>query len=207
MWKYTHIFHMTYIWNRLRMLLGYTGCILTIYIRNWRFTGLFWDFWGSLRLLCDPKIGRKLLLGQKYSLVSFETSKEAVCQKEEFHDLVFWGCNSGWLRIHFFFMYWILNTIDFKTWLFLKSSTVSTLKTWKKIIRCRDWMFEGINQFWNILNSMPKTPDHEILPFDKQLSYMFKFHLECICALKVICSQSWGHIDALKNLRSPKTSL
>ena len=24
-------------------------------------------------------------------------------------------------------------------------------------------MFEGINQFWNILNSMPKTPDHEIL--------------------------------------------
>ena len=27
----------------------YTGCILTIYIRNWRVTGLFWDFWGSLR--------------------------------------------------------------------------------------------------------------------------------------------------------------
>ena len=75
-----------------------TGCILTIYIRNWHFTGLFWDFWGSLRLLCDPKIGRKLLLGQKYSLVSFDTSKEAVCQKEEIHDLVFWGCNSGWLK-------------------------------------------------------------------------------------------------------------
>ena len=24
-------------------------------------------------------------------------------------------------------------------------------------------MFEGINQFWNILNSMPKTPDHKII--------------------------------------------
>ena len=33
-------------------------------------------------------------------------------------------------------------------------------------------MFEDINQFWNILNFMPKTPDHEILPFDKQLPYM-----------------------------------
>ena len=30
-----------------------------------------------------------LLLGQKYSLVSVETSKEAFCQKEEIHDLVF----------------------------------------------------------------------------------------------------------------------
>ena len=35
----------------------YTGCILTIYIRNWRLTGLFWDFWGSLRLLCDQSWG------------------------------------------------------------------------------------------------------------------------------------------------------
>ena len=34
-----------------------TGCILTIYIRNWRLTGLFWDFWGSLRLLCDQSWG------------------------------------------------------------------------------------------------------------------------------------------------------
>ena len=54
---------------------------------------------------------------------------------------------------------------------------------------------------------MPKTPDHEILPFDKQLSYMSQFQLECISDLKVIGAQSWDHIDALKNLRRSKISL
>ena len=83
---------------------------------------------GLLRFLKGT--GRKLLLGQKYSLISFKTSQEDVFQKEEFHGLVFWGWNSGWRKIHFFFMYWILNTIDFNTWLFLKSSIVRTLKAW-----------------------------------------------------------------------------
>ena len=45
-----------------------TGCILTIYIRNWRVKGLFRDFWGSLRHLCDPKTGSKLLLRHKFTL-------------------------------------------------------------------------------------------------------------------------------------------
>ena len=46
---------------------------------------------GFLKVDMEPqdKIGHKLLLGQKYSLVSFETCKEAVCKKEECHDLVF----------------------------------------------------------------------------------------------------------------------
>ena len=79
-------------------------------------TGLFWDFWGSLRLLCNPKTGRKLLLRQKYSLIR-KSGQEAVCQKEEFQVVVFWGWNSELLTIHFFFIYWILNIIDFKTWL------------------------------------------------------------------------------------------
>ena len=42
-----------------------TGCILTIYIRNWRVTALFWNSWGSFGHLCDPKTWRKLLLSQK----------------------------------------------------------------------------------------------------------------------------------------------
>ena len=62
-------------------------------------------------------------------------------------------------------------------------------------------------QFWNILYLMQKSPDYEILPFDKQLSCMFLFQLECISDLEVICSQSWGHINALEILNSPKTSL
>ena len=77
--------------------------------------GLFWDFWEPYRLICDPKTGRKLLLGQKISTIKFRTSQEALCLKKEFHGLVFWGWNTVWLKIHFFSLYWILNTIDFKT--------------------------------------------------------------------------------------------
>ena len=141
--RYVHVAAST--WNEIKILrfsqlwlqfvrtnttLINTGCILTIYIRNWCVTGLFGDFWDSLRLLCDPNICQKLLLGKKYSLIRLKTSQEAVCQKEEFHSLVFWGWNSGWLKIHFFFMDWILNTIDFKTWIFLKSYIIRTLKAW-----------------------------------------------------------------------------
>ena len=56
-----------------------------------------------------------------------------------------------------------------------------------------------MNQFWNILHFMPKSPDYEILPFDKHLSYMCAILLECISDLKVICAWSWGSIEAFRN--------
>ena len=52
----THIIHFSKLWKFM-----YTGCFLTIYIRNWHVTGLFWNFWGSLSHLCDAKTGSKLV--------------------------------------------------------------------------------------------------------------------------------------------------
>ena len=62
----------------------------------------------------------KCLFGQKYILIiGFKTSQETVCQKEEFQGLVIWGL-SGRLKIHFFFLYLVLNIIKFKIWLLPK---------------------------------------------------------------------------------------
>ena len=38
--------------------------------------------------LCDPKTGRKLLFGTKYSQMEFGVSQEDDCLKKEFQDLV-----------------------------------------------------------------------------------------------------------------------
>ena len=53
---------------------------------------------------------------------------------------------------------------------------------------------------------MPKSPECEILRFEKLLYFMCAIQLECIYDLIVICAQSWGQIDALRNFRSYRTS-
>ena len=66
-----------------------------------------------------------------------------------------------------------------------------------------------IKKKW-ILNHPEFHPQNNrplILPFDKHLPDLFYNWLESISDLKVICAQSWGHIEALKNFWSPKTSL
>ena len=60
-----------------------TVCSIWFGLRNEAIVSLIWDFWCPKGLLCDPKTGRKLLLGQKYSLISFKTSQATDCQKEE----------------------------------------------------------------------------------------------------------------------------
>ena len=49
---------------------------------------MFLDLLGSKRLLWDPKIGRKLLLGQKYTQICFRVSMQGDCLKGESQDLV-----------------------------------------------------------------------------------------------------------------------
>ena len=45
----------------------YTGWFIWLCIRNMAAMSWFLHFWGPKWLLCDPKIGRKLLLGKKHS--------------------------------------------------------------------------------------------------------------------------------------------
>ena len=59
---------------------------------------LIWNFWGFKGVLCDPKTGRKLLLGQKHTEISFAVSQEEDYKKEELQDLVIWGGFPGYLR-------------------------------------------------------------------------------------------------------------
>ena len=57
-------------------------------IRNRAVVSLFWDFCSPKGLLCDPKTGRKLLLGQKHTEIIFTVSQEEDYKKEELQDLL-----------------------------------------------------------------------------------------------------------------------
>ena len=59
---------------------------------------LIWNFWGPRGLLSDPKTGRKLLLGQKHTEISFTLSQEEDYKKEKLQDLVIWGGFPWYLR-------------------------------------------------------------------------------------------------------------
>ena len=54
---------------------------------------------------------------------------------------------------------------------------------------------------------MLKSPDPDFCPFANHLPASFLNIFESISDLKVICAQSWGHLEALWGPRSPKTSL
>ena len=66
---------------------------------------LFWHFWMSKGHLCDPKTGRKLLFGKKYSQMGFRVSQEDDCLKKEFQDLVILAKYTGWTKNNFCFLY------------------------------------------------------------------------------------------------------
>ena len=79
----------------------YTVCLYQRGLRNRALTGLFYDFWGPQRLLCVPKIGRKLLLGKKLTPMVIKTSNANGQQKEQIQDLgilaSYTGCSMGFL--------------------------------------------------------------------------------------------------------------
>ena len=75
-----------------------TVCSIWFGLRNEAIVSLIWDFWGPKGLLCDPKTGRKLLLGQKHTEISSTVSQEEDFKKEELQDLVIWGGFPGYLR-------------------------------------------------------------------------------------------------------------
>ena len=53
---------------------------------------------------------------------------------------------------------------------------------------------------------MLKSPDPDFCPFANYLLGSFLNIFKSISDLKVICAQSWGHIEALRGPRSLKTS-
>ena len=53
---------------------------------------------------------------------------------------------------------------------------------------------------------MPKSQDLRFVLFPGHLPDSLLLSLELISYLKVICAQSWQHIEALWDLRSPKIS-
>ncbi len=53
---------------------------------------------------------------------------------------------------------------------------------------------------------MLKSPDPDFCPFAYHLRALFLNIFESISDLKVICTQSWGHIEVLWGPRSLKTS-
>ena len=57
----------------------YTVCSIQNGLRKGAVTvvGLLWHFWGSKGLLCDPKTWRKLLIGQKCTLMILTMSQPA----------------------------------------------------------------------------------------------------------------------------------
>ena len=75
-----------------------TVCFIRFGHRNEAIVSLIWNFWGFKGVLCDPKTGRKLLLGQKHTEISFAVSQEEDFKKEELQDLVLWGGFPGYLR-------------------------------------------------------------------------------------------------------------
>ena len=64
------------LWIWFEYDIWYTVCSIQFGLRNEAIVSLIWDFWGLKGLLCDPKTGRKLLLGQKHTEISFAVSQE-----------------------------------------------------------------------------------------------------------------------------------
>ena len=73
-------------------------CPIWFGLRNEAIVSSIWDFWGPKGLLCDPKTGRKLLLGQKHTEISFTVSQEEDYKEEELQNLVIWGEFQGYLK-------------------------------------------------------------------------------------------------------------
>ena len=99
----------------MQLILPYTVCFFSFVLRNRTAVSLFLDFWGLQWSLSDPKIGRKLLVGQKHNIISFIIVQERDCLKEEFKDLSIWAQFTGCPKNDFFFLFSILSSRGFTT--------------------------------------------------------------------------------------------
>ena len=65
---------------------AFTAKLQGVFFQSASGTGLFqaliWALRGPQRLQCTPKIGRKLLLGKKHTVLGFRDSQEASCLRE-----------------------------------------------------------------------------------------------------------------------------
>ena len=73
------------------LLLAYTVCLNQLGRRNGAVMSLFWEFWGLKQLLCHPKTGRKLLLGQKLTQMVLRIFQNAGQQQRNNQDLLIWA--------------------------------------------------------------------------------------------------------------------
>ena len=78
-------------WKETYTFLSYTVCLDQLGHRNGAVVSLFWEFWSLRQLLCHPKTGRTLLLGQKFTQMDFRICQKAGQQQRNNQDLVIWG--------------------------------------------------------------------------------------------------------------------
>ena len=71
-----------------KIIFDYTGSFTSLGIRKTAVVSMFLDLLGSKRLLWVHKIGRKLLLGQKYTQICFRVIMQGDCRRREYQDLV-----------------------------------------------------------------------------------------------------------------------
>ena len=86
-------------------ILPSTGWFIWFIICKQANMSLFWHLWRSKVHQCDPKTGRKLLFGTKYSQMEFRVSQEDDCLKKEFQDLLILAQYTGWTKNNFCFLY------------------------------------------------------------------------------------------------------
>ena len=61
----------------------YTVCSIWFGFRNETIVSLIWDFLGPKGPLCDPKTGRKLLYGKKFTQMDLNWVRKDVSKKEK----------------------------------------------------------------------------------------------------------------------------
>ena len=71
-----------------RPKVGTTVCPNQLGRRNVTVVSLFWEFRGLKQLLCHPKTGRKLLLGQKFTQMDLRIFQNAGQKQRSIQDLV-----------------------------------------------------------------------------------------------------------------------
>ena len=166
-------------------------CSIWFGLRNEAIVSLIWDFWGPKGLLCDPKTGRKLLLGQKHTEISFTVSQEEDFKKEELQDLVIWGGFPGYLRnvlldlVQIFYLKSLQLVISFNAFIITTFKTkIENDKVWSECLRQEPNLGHPVNQAeigraWFFLFCWPP-------------SWLILNPSEWISHHKVICVRIWG---------------
>ena len=147
-----------------------TGCFTSSCIRNRAVVSMFWDLWQPKGLLCHPKTGRKLLLGQKCTQMALimsqedsqKTNKIKIWQfKLDFQGVPKWIFASIIHSLHIITLNYVIKGC-YKERMHLNFKLLSI---WESQSNTGRRNLFGNTVFW------AKTQNLKILPSDNHLSY------------------------------------